>query len=117
MKSGQTMGGRDGNEEGSEGTWACDEHLKVLISGQTPYTLSLSLTQTHHLLRNIYSRYQSINDLLSTCIHTKSQQSCPILCDPMDCGLPVSSVHGILQARITEWVTMPCYRGSSLPGD
>ena len=115
MKSGQTMRGRDGNEEGSEGTWACDEHLKVLISGQTPYTLSL--TQTHHLLRNIYSRYQSINDLLSTCIHTKSQQSCPILCDPMDCGLPVSSVHGILQARITEWVTMPCYRGSSLPGD
>ena len=42
MKSGQTMRGRDGHEEGSEGTWACDEHLKVLISGQTPYTLSLS---------------------------------------------------------------------------
>ena len=34
-------------------------------------------------------------------------QSCPILCDPMDCSLPGSSVHGILQVRILEWVAMP----------
>ena len=34
-------------------------------------------------------------------------QSCPILCDPMDGSLPGSSVHGILQARILEWVAMP----------
>ena len=34
-------------------------------------------------------------------------QSCPTLCDPMDCSLPGSSVHGILQARILEWVTIP----------
>ena len=31
-------------------------------------------------------------------------QLCPTLCDPMDCGPPGSSVHGILQARILEWV-------------
>ena len=37
-------------------------------------------------------------------------QSCPILCDPMDCSLPSSSVHGILQARILEWVTIPFSR-------
>ena len=30
-------------------------------------------------------------------------QSCPALCDPMDCGLPGSSVHGIFQARVLEW--------------
>ena len=30
-------------------------------------------------------------------------QSCPTLCDPMDCSLPGSSVHGILQARVLEW--------------
>ena len=30
-------------------------------------------------------------------------QSCPILCDPMDCSLPGSSVHGIFQARVLEW--------------
>ena len=35
------------------------------------------------------------------------------LCDPMDCSLPVSSVHGILQARILEWVAMPSSRRSS----
>ena len=33
-------------------------------------------------------------------------QSCPTLCDPMDCNLPGSSVHGILQARILEWVAI-----------
>ena len=33
-------------------------------------------------------------------------QSCPILCDPADCSLPGSSVHGILQARTLEWVAI-----------
>ena len=50
-------------------------------------------------------------------MHAKSLQSCPTLCDPMDCNLPGSSVHGILQARILERVTMPSSRGSSRPGD
>ena len=40
-------------------------------------------------------------------------QSCPTLCDPVDCSLPSSSVHGILQARILEWVTISFSRGSS----
>ena len=43
----------------------------------------------------------------SACMHAKSLQSCPTLCDPMDCSPPGSSVHGILQARILEWVAMP----------
>ena len=33
----------------------------------------------------------------------KSLQSCPTLSDPMDCSLPDSSIHGILQARVLEW--------------
>ena len=33
----------------------------------------------------------------------KSLQLCPTLCDPMDCSLPGSSVHGIFQARVLEW--------------
>ena len=37
-------------------------------------------------------------------VKVKVAQSCPTLCDPMDCSLPGSSVHGILQARIQEWV-------------
>ena len=40
-------------------------------------------------------------------------QSCPTLCDPMGCSPTGSSVHGILQARILEWVAFPFSRGSS----
>jgi len=40
-------------------------------------------------------------------------QSCLTLCNPMDCSPPGSSVHGILQARILEWVAIPFSRGSS----
>ena len=42
-------------------------------------------------------------------------QSCPTLCDSTDCSPPGSSVHGILQARILEWVAMPSSSGSSQP--
>ena len=44
-------------------------------------------------------------------------QSCPALCDPMDCKSPDSSIRGILQARILEWVALPFFRGSSWPRD
>ena len=40
-------------------------------------------------------------------------ESCLTLCDPMSCSLPSSSVRGILQARILEWVVIPFSRGSS----
>ena len=51
------------------------------------------------------------------CIHAKSLQSCPTLCGPMDYCPPGSSVHGILQARILEWVAMPSCKESSWPRD
>ena len=44
-------------------------------------------------------------------------QSCPTLCNPMDCSLPGSSVHGIFQARILEWVAISFSRRSSQPRD
>ena len=44
-------------------------------------------------------------------------QLCPTLCDPVDCSLPGSSVHGILQARILEWIVIPFSKGSSWPRD
>ena len=46
-------------------------------------------------------------------VHAKLLQSCPALCDPMDHSPPGSSVHGILQARILEWVAISSSRGSS----
>ena len=42
-------------------------------------------------------------------------QSCPTLCDPIDCSLPGSSVHGIFQARVLEWIAISFSRGSSQP--
>ena len=44
-------------------------------------------------------------------------QSRPTLCDPMDCSLPGSSLHGILQARVLEWVAISFSRGSSQTRD
>ena len=44
-------------------------------------------------------------------------QSCPTLCNPMDCTLPGSSVHGISQASLLEWVAISFSRGSSQPRD
>ena len=49
-------------------------------------------------------------------MHAKLLQSCPTLYDPMDCSLPGTSVHGILQARILEWVAMSTSRGLPNPG-
>ena len=50
-------------------------------------------------------------------MHASSLQSCPTLWNSMDCSSPSSSVHGILHARILEWVAMPSSRGSSWPRD
>ena len=47
----------------------------------------------------------------------KLLQPCLTLCDPMDCSLPGTSVHGILQARTLEWAAVPSSRGSSRPRD
>ena len=52
------------------------------------------------------------------CVHA----ACPVaqlclFCDPMDCMLPGSSVHGISQARTLKWVAISCSRGSSQPRD
>ena len=49
------------------------------------------------------------------CLHAKSHKSCPTVCNPVDCSPSGSSVHGILQAGIVEWVAMPSSRGSSQP--
>ena len=58
---------------------------------------------------------------LRTAFHRESEsevaQSCLILCYPMDCSPPGSSVHGILQARVLEWVAISFSRGSSRPRD
>ena len=57
------------------------------------------------------------SNLICMCVCAQLLQPCPTLCDPMDCRPPGSSVHGILQARVLEWVAMSSSRGSYWPRD
>ena len=59
------------------------------------------------------------NSLFSACLVWVSEvaQSCPTLCDTMDCSLPGFSVHGIFQAIVPEWIAISFSRGSSQPRD
>ena len=62
----------------------------------------------------------NLHFLINTCVCACAcpvTESCLTLCNPMDCSLPGSSVHGILQERILEWVAISYSRGSSWPKD
>ena len=63
------------------------------------------------------SKTPDILNLKRISVCAKSLQLCTALCDPMDCSPSDSSVHGILQARILEWIAIPFSRGSSWPRD
>ena len=69
------------------------------------------------------SDWTKITKFVVTVLHiTKGKesevaQSCPTLYDPMDCSIPGSSIHGIFQARVLEWVAISFSRGSSQPRD
>ena len=54
--------------------------------------------------------------IMTSCVCMLSRFSRVWLCDPVDCSLPGFSVHGILQARMVEWVAISSSRGSSDPG-
>ena len=89
--------------------------LRPLHLFATPCTeahqASLSITNSWSLLK-----LMSI-ELVMASNKSEVAQLCPTLCDPIGYSLPGSSVHGILQARILEWVAFPFSRGSSQPGD
>ena len=84
--------------------------------GGKKYPIAFSINHTcmaqNHCIHSLYWWFK-----FPVCVCAKSLQSCPTLCDPMDRSPPGSSVHGILQARILEWVAMPFSRGSSRPRD
>ena len=82
---------------------ACDGH-----TGLHPEVRHTQPTDTVRTERRVYSLGFCLSALVSEVAH-----SGPTLCDPMDCSPPGSSVHGILQARILEWVAISFSRGSS----
>ena len=87
-----------------------------LVPSSFPDVL-VSLSQTVHLLWAVNS---CLTDNTQVCYFAQMcvcAQLCPTLCDPMDCSPPGASVHGILQARILEWVAISFSREPSQPRD
>ena len=86
-----------------------------------PVDQGVSLTFKSYYLINIFQMdLAAINSASSDRCEQKVKvvtPSCLTLCDPMDCRPPSSSVHGILQARILEWVAIAFFKGSSQPKD
>ena len=82
--------------------------IKIILSIQ-----SVLLECNQLYVQEYASILMTVSQLLEQCVY----KSCLTLCDPMDHSPPGSSVHGILQARIPEWVAMPSSRGSSWPRD
>ena len=79
--------------------------------------VSAQLNWKRHWICTIrYSEREKQHSHNLLCVCAKLLQSCPTLCDPMDCSPPGSSVYGILQAKIMEWVAMPFFRDLSNPG-
>ena len=93
-------------------------HLAGLIKPSLPnfdniYITSFQMSSLYMYMYNIcvcVCVYVCICVCVCVCSVT---QLCPTLCDPKDCSLPGSSVHGMLQARTLEWIAKFSYRGSS----
>ena len=87
------------------------------VGTQNPRGLPIAKKPSHYPLFHIF-----ISSSLSknTCVHVPGIITCVLsrvwpLCCPMDCSPPGFSVHGILQARMLEWVAISYSRGSSQP--
>ena len=69
------------------------------------------------MAESLHCSHETTTILLISYVFVLVAQSCPTLCDPMDCSPPSFSVHGILQARILEWIAILFARGASQPRD
>ena len=95
---------------------AIPESLKHCIMSVKHTYCPLSKTSETGMLGS--SDYISLTSPLNTCVCVcMHAQSCPTLCELIDCSLPGFSVHGIIPARILEWVTISSSGGSSQPRD
>ena len=76
---------------------AFERRISILHACIIAYTLRVHMYMYIHTL---ICKHLNIHAAVAA---AKSHQLCPTLCDPMDCSLPDSSVHGVFQARVLEW--------------
>ena len=105
---------------GAFGRWLAHESgtltngiCTLIKEAPPPNTITLGVKFQH---RNFEWKHSVHKTVFST-LHAKLLQSCPTFCNPMDPSPTGSAVHGILQARILEWVALHTFRGSSRPRD
>ena len=81
-----------------------DDAVKVLHSiFQQVWTTQQWPQDWRRSIFNPIPKKDNAKDCSNYCMQSEVAQSCPTLCNPMDCSLPGSSVHGIFQARVLEW--------------
>ena len=112
-------------------TAACQVSLSITNSWSLLKLMSIeSMMPSNHLVLchpllfllsvfpsiRVFSSGQSIGSVIGL-KQSEVAQSCPTLCDPMESSLSGSSIHGIFQARILEWVAISFSRASSRPRD
>jgi len=86
--------------------WPLDRLISYVTANIFRFlSLSVCLSLSHYIYMCVCVKWSEV------------AQSCPTLCDPVDCSPPGSSTHGILQARILEWVAISFFRESSQPRD
>ena len=93
------------------------EHTDICISQNSQNQKELLLYQVSLKVKLTVSSALEHTRPNIPSICPKSLHSCPTLCDPMDHSPPVSSIHGILQAGVLEWVAFSFSRGYSQPRD
>ena len=92
--------------------WVGDDHLILYC----PFLLFPSIFPNIRVFFNevlLWMKWPNYLEMFCQWTESFRTQLCLTPCDPMDCSPPGSSVHGILQARILEWVAIPFSRGSS----
>ena len=94
--------------------WAVNVLFPHLVTAGSPSSLPSAFKRAANaseetlLVSGISPSHQPMS---VCCIPTQHAQLCPTLCDPMDCSPPGSSIHGILQAKVLEWVAISFSRG------
>ena len=108
-----------GSSQPRDRTWSPalqEDSLACELPGKPPYNPSCLVMTIFHIIGHDLATKPPPSYFIMK-VKVLAAQLCPTLCDLMDCSLPGSSVHGILQARIVEGVAISFSRGSSPLGD